>query len=185
MIKNSVRALCALSLALAPLLTASPAHAVTACTVNGVPSAGPDVTGTAGGDFIACSMLDAGHTVNALGGNDTIVLTGDISGTVGGGAGSDMVRLATTGTLNTAGVINGDVGGDAFDLRGTVLGLVQGNEADDFITVGVVGAGGTVNGGAGTDFLQVGVNGGAVDGGADFDVCQAGSGNPPVCEIVF
>ncbi|MGW1893230.1 hypothetical protein ACWCP6_23745 [Streptomyces sp. NPDC002004] len=186
MIKNSVRTLCALSLAIAPVLLASPAHAASNCTVNGVPATGPAVNGTAGHDVIVCSGLDAGDTVSAGDGADVVLLTGGISGTVDAGAGNDVVSLARTATLNADGVINGGPGSDTVDLRGTVQGRVNGNEADDYLVANTVAAGGSVSGGDGSDVISAGSNAGSVGGGSDFDICHVGTGNAPTdCEITF
>lgn len=184
MLKNSLRALCAASLIVAPLIAATPAHAVTACTVNGMPASGPTVTGTPFSDFISCSSVDPGDTVNALGGNDRILLTGPVNGSVLGGDGRDSVSLTQSGSVGAGGVIDGQTGNDALSIRGPVAGTVNGGAGNDSLQVGVNT--GTVDGGAGNDFLQVGVNNGIVDGGANFDVCMVGAGNPPInCEFTF
>jgi len=92
MIRNTVRALCAASLIIAPLALSSPAEAATSCRVNGFLVTSGTVNGTPGSDFIQCSTVNAGDTVNGLGGNDYIV-TGDVAGTVRGGSGSDYLQV--------------------------------------------------------------------------------------------
>ncbi|GGT31931.1 hypothetical protein GCM10010271_39960 [Streptomyces kurssanovii] len=64
------------------------------------------MNGTADSDFIRCATVDAGDTVNGLGGNDYII-TGPVNGTVLGGTGSDYVRTGAN-----AGLVDGD---DGFD----------------------------------------------------------------------
>ncbi|MEU6236998.1 hypothetical protein [Kitasatospora sp. NPDC047058] len=161
MIRQSVRALCAASVALAPLvLCATPAHAVSSCTVNGIPASGPVVSGTPGRDVIRCAYVGAGDTVSGLGGNDDIVVTGPMAGTVDGGPGSD--RISTAG------------------VSGTVLGA----DGSDFLLVnGTVASTGVVDGGAGNDYLRTGFDNGLVDGGTGLDGCHVSGGNAPVhCE---
>ncbi|MFD0276292.1 hypothetical protein ACFVHB_20650 [Kitasatospora sp. NPDC127111] len=162
MIRKTVRALCAASVALAPLvLCATPAHAVSSCTVNGIPASGPVISGTPGSDFIRCAYVGAGDTVNGLGGNDRIVVTGPMAGTVDGGLGSDYIST--------------DDG---------VSGTIIGGDGSDFIVVnGTVASTGVVNGAAGNDYLRTGFNNGVVDGGTGFDSCRVSGGNAPIhCE---
>lgn len=160
MIRHSVRALCAASLVIAPLVMSTPAHAATSCTVNGVPASGPTVNGTAGSDSIRCSSLDAGSSVNGLGGSDTIVLTGPVDGSVSGGPGEDFISVGSSSAVS---------------------GIVAGDDGSDYISVGgPVAPSGQVLGGDQGDFLQVAVNGGTVDGGAGLDFCRVNSGNPPI-----
>ncbi|MFE7158988.1 hypothetical protein [Streptomyces sp. NPDC057636] len=83
-----MRTLCAAALVAAPVaLTATPAQALTSCTVNGRPVSGTTVSGTAGPDHISCGALALGDTVDGSGGSDYIV----INGTVAGGAGNDSI----------------------------------------------------------------------------------------------
>ncbi|MFG2642179.1 hypothetical protein ACGFYP_14565 [Streptomyces sp. NPDC048370] len=132
MIRHTLRALCAAALVIAPLaLTATPAHAATTCTVNGVTVTSANVAGTAGADFISCGTVSAGDTVNGQGGADYIIVTGNVAGTVRGGAGRDYVQ------------VNGSV---------AATGAVRGDEDSDFVRVGANG--GTVNGGLGFDFCR-------------------------------
>ncbi|MFG2333271.1 hypothetical protein ACGFMM_27115 [Streptomyces sp. NPDC048604] len=164
MIRHTARALCAASLVLAPLALSTPAHAVTACTVNGVPASGPVVNGTAGADFIQCASVDPGHVVNGLGGADYIVLTGPVGGTVDAGAGRDSV------TARAASVISGTVTGGA--------------DADYIQVQGVIAAGGAVRGDTAGDYVIVNASQGTTDGGPGLDFCRVGSGNPPInCEF--
>ncbi|WP_418959654.1 hypothetical protein [Streptomyces tritici] len=163
MIRHTARALCAATLVIAPLaLTATPAHAVTSCTVNGSPRTPDPMThtifGTAGSDNIRCTTVDAGDTVNGLGGNDYIVVSGAVNGDVAGGDGSDYI------------------------VTGTVFGAVAGGNGSDYIQTGAV-AGGLVTGEAGNDVLRTGGNMGVVDGGIGWDSCRTAGGAPPVnCE---
>ncbi|MCC3779575.1 hypothetical protein [Streptomyces sp. UNOB3_S3] len=112
---------------------AAPAQAATSCTVNGTAVPGPDVTGTDGDDVIVCTGLDAGATVDAKGGADTITLNGDVSGRVLGGDGTDHIVLAEGARLTGTGTIDGQAGRDEIDLRGAVLGAVRGGQDDDLI----------------------------------------------------
>ncbi|SEC21628.1 hypothetical protein [Streptomyces sp. TLI_105] len=168
MIRHSVRALCAASLVIAPVaLAAAPAHAQTTCTVNGV-SVSPDpmgvVNGTAGRDYIVCSEVAAGNTVNGLGGDDYIVVNGPVFGHVDGGTGRDYISARSVG----AG------------------GLVEGSPDSDYIVVGgTVAPGGIVRGNTGNDYLSVDTNNGTTNGGDGFDVCRVRTGNnPPInCEF--
>ncbi|MEV4944838.1 hypothetical protein [Streptomyces sp. NPDC053755] len=160
MIRHSVRALCAASLVLAPLALSTPAHAATACSVNGLTVPSGNVSGTVGRDYIQCSSVDAGHTVDGLAGDDTIVLTGPVAGRVLGGTGSDYLRFGSLAPLG--GQADAGAGNDYVQVDGTVL------------------AAATVRGGDGADFIRVDVNQGAVDGGASLDFCQVASGNPAV-----
>ncbi|MFD3537688.1 hypothetical protein [Streptomyces sp. NPDC058664] len=163
-IGHTARALCAVSLVIAPLaLAAAPAHAVTSCTVNGVPRSGPTVNGTAGSDSIVCPSVDPGHSVKGLGGDDYIVLTGTTAGTVSGGQGRDYV----TSRSNVL-----------------VTGLLQGNESSDYLVVdGRVAPGGIVRGSTGNDYRGVNANDGTANGGEGFDARQVNVGRPPItCE---
>ncbi|WP_392673328.1 hypothetical protein [Streptomyces sp. LN785] len=118
MIRHSLRTLCAASLVIAPLALSSPAQAATSCSVNGVPASGPTVNGTAGSDFIQCSSVDAGHSVNGLGGSDTIFLTGPVNGTVNGGTEGDFISVGASAAV--AGVVAGGDGGDHISVGGLV-----------------------------------------------------------------
>ncbi|MFF4223035.1 hypothetical protein ACFYZH_09220 [Streptomyces abikoensis] len=134
------------------------AHAATSCTVNGAPVPGPDITGTDGDDVIVCGGLDAGATVDARGGADTITLTGDVSGTVLGGDGADHVVLAEGARLTEKGVIDGQAGRDEIDLRGAVLGTVRGGQDDDLILLfktATTGEAGVIRGARGADVILV------------------------------
>lgn len=166
MIRHTVRALCAASLVVAPLALSSPAHAVTSCTVNGVPRSGTTVNGTAGSDVIRCPSVNAGDTVNGLGGNDDIAIGGPVDGTVDGGTGSDHITVASSGSVS---------------------GVVAGNGGDDYVTVGgTVTPTGDVLGGTGNDVLRVNVNNGLVDGDGGFDACEVTTGDAPVgCEYLY
>lgn len=133
MIRHAMRTLCAATLVAAPLaLTATPAQALTSCTVNGRPVSGTTVSGTAGSDNISCGALALGDSVNGLGGSDYIVINGIVAGTVDGGAGGDFITANAGTTAN-----------------GRILGGADG----DFILVGPNA--GTVDGGLGSDFCRI------------------------------
>ncbi|WP_328886372.1 hypothetical protein [Streptomyces sp. NBC_00316] len=104
------------------------------------------MNGTAGSDFIQCSTVDAGASVNGLGGTDTIFLAGPVNGTVSGGPAEDFISV-----------------GPSF----AVSGVIAGNDGSDYISAGGgVTPRGQVLGGNGGGHLQVGPNRGIVDGGA-------------------
>ncbi|WP_030690071.1 hypothetical protein [Streptomyces globisporus] len=135
MIRHLTRALCATTLVIAPIaLTATPAHAVTTCRVNGVTVSSANVVGTAGPDYITCGPLAPGDQVSGLGGADYIT----IGGSLGGGA-----------------VVRGGTGGDYILVNGSVgpMAQVLGEADGDYIRVGTnLGA---VNGGTGFDLCRV------------------------------
>ncbi|MFF2505737.1 hypothetical protein ACFVTY_20450 [Streptomyces sp. NPDC058067] len=130
MIRNIARALCAASLVIAPIALSSPAQAATACTVNGIPVTSSNVTGTPGSDFIQCSTVNSGDTVNGLGGNDYIV-TGSVAGTVRGGSGSDYIQ---TNSVSPTGQVLGESESD-FIRTGFNLGVVNGGTGIDVCRV--------------------------------------------------
>ncbi|MFG2179040.1 hypothetical protein ACGFLS_10010 [Streptomyces abikoensis] len=80
--------------------------------------ASADTTGTDGDDVIVCGGLDAGATVDARGGADTITLTGDVSGTVLGGDGADVILA--DGAVTIRGLVEGVGENDFIDINGTV-----------------------------------------------------------------
>ncbi|WP_370415458.1 hypothetical protein [Streptomyces fradiae] len=163
MMRQTLRALCAASLALAPLaLGAAPAHAQTSCTVNGVPVTGPNVNGTPGSDIIVCSLVESGESVNGGAGSDYITLTGPVNGLVYGGPGRDSITAQSAATVN--GFIVGAEDSDLIRVAGTVTNLVAG--------------------GSGNDYIQVATNEGVVTGDSGLDVCRIGTGNPAFdCEV--
>ncbi|MFF0478140.1 hypothetical protein [Streptomyces sp. NPDC004284] len=135
MIRHTLRTLCAATLVIAPVaLTATPAHAVAPCRVNGIPVSGTNVVGTPGADSLTCGSLAAGDVVDGLGGADHIRIGGDVGGgaTVRGGTGGDHLR------------VDGSVG---------PMGRVLGGDGGDYIVVGPNA--GAVNGGAGADYCRV------------------------------
>jgi Ca2+-binding RTX toxin-like protein len=128
------------------------------CVVNGVPVAGPVITGTAGADTIDCATAAGARTINGLGGADTI--TGSsFADTINGGDDNDTMT--------------GVVGNDTLD----------GGNGDD---VGIGSAGNdTLNGGNGNDTLSGSegldiLNGDAgndtLNGGTDNDNLNGGTG---------
>ncbi|MFF0425672.1 MULTISPECIES: hypothetical protein [unclassified Streptomyces] len=135
MIRHTMRALSAATLVIAPIaLTATPAHAVASCRVNGIPVSGTSVVGTPGPDYITCGSLASGDVVDGLGGADYIRVSGDVGGgaTLRGGTGRDYIR------------VDGSVG---------PTGQVLGGDDNDYVVVGPNA--GVVNGGAGVDFCRV------------------------------
>ncbi|MGW8766026.1 hypothetical protein ACWGN5_26400 [Streptomyces sp. NPDC055815] len=135
MIRHTMRALCAATLVIAPVaLTATPAHAVASCRVNGIAVNSSNVVGTAGADYITCGPLAPGDVVDGLGGGDYI----RIGGNVGGGA-----------------VVRGGTGRDYLRVEGSVGPMAQilGGDDSDYIVVGPNA--GAVNGGTGFDFCRV------------------------------
>ncbi|CAM5439029.1 hypothetical protein [Streptomyces tanashiensis] len=133
MIRHTMRALCAATLVIAPVaLTATPAHAVTSCRVNGVPVTGTSVIGTPNADYITCGSVGSGDLIRGEGGADYIVVTGTVAGAVRGNTGGDFIRV-----------------------DGTVApgGAVDGGDGNDFVRVATNG--GTVDGGTGIDYCRV------------------------------
>lgn len=134
MIRHTVRALSAATLVIAPLaLTATPAHAAVSCRVNGFPVTGTTVVGTPGNDYITCGSLAADDLVRGEGGDDYIVVTGTVAGSVLGNTGRDVLRVYGTVTAD---------------------GLVHGGDQNDYLRVDTNG--GTVDGGTGLDVCRVG-----------------------------
>lgn len=127
------------------------ARAATFCAVSsGVTQTATSVTGTAGGDWIDCSMADAGKLINARHGADTIIGTA-FGDTIDGGDGSDSVT-----------------GGGGDDS-------VTGNEGDDTLT----GSGGndSLNGNHGADTVNGGVGNDSLDGGRGADILNGDDGD--------
>ena len=128
-------------------------------------------------------------TVSGAGGGDTLDLTmtspapGQATLTVGGGASSDTINVATTVVPTT---VNGDDAGDTININGTSSALTANGNADaDTINVNDTGSGSTVtvNGNDGTDTLNVSDTGAGssltVNGNNDADtvnVSGTGSG---------
>ncbi|CAM5497446.1 hypothetical protein [Streptomyces abikoensis] len=158
------------ALVLAGTVLASPARADSACVVNGVPVAGPLIRGTENADTIVCADgVDAATTVDALGGDDRITLTGAVSGSVRGGAGDDHVTL-TSGTVT--GGVESQEGTDTVEINGVITGHVRAGQGDDVITAAGVGSGGEIRGARGGDTITVTgtvASGGFVHGNEDAD----------------
>ncbi|MCC3776657.1 hypothetical protein [Streptomyces sp. UNOB3_S3] len=123
----------AAALFLASLGLAAPAYAETSCTVNGVTKTGSDITGTEGADTIVCTSVDAGSVVDALGGNDTITVTGPVNGSIRGGDGDDHFTVESTGSVGGAGSLDGQTDVDTFDIYGSVAGAIRGGQGKDEI----------------------------------------------------
>ncbi|REE94931.1 hypothetical protein DFJ69_0300 [Thermomonospora umbrina] len=207
---------------------ATPAHAQTACTVNGTPASGTNILGTAGNDVVSCSHVDQATIVDTLAGDDRITVTGQMNGRIRAGDGADGLTVTGGGSIGVGASLDGQMQADRFEIQGavlgdvrggqdndtlrltptarvaagadvrgargvdtitvdqgaTVLGVVEGNQEGDTITVATVGAGGRVHGDEGDDSLTVRSNQGTVDGGVGNDTCRVG-GVPPVnCETV-
>ncbi|MGK5545610.1 hypothetical protein ACSNOH_12880 [Streptomyces sp. URMC 127] len=164
------------ALVLAGTVLASPAHADSTCTVNGVPVPGPLIRGTESADTIVCADgVDAATTVDALGGDDVITLTGAVSGVVRGGAGDDHVTL-TSGTLT--GGVESQEGADTLEINGVITGHVRAGQGDDGITATDVGSGGEIRGAKGKDTITVSgavASGGFVHGNEDADTLHVNS----------
>ena len=160
------------------LLGATPAMATTldpSCTIIANVN-GAIVNGSGNGDVIC---LDADNlTVNALGGNDTVIDYGS-NNTVNLGIGADEYN----GTGGNDGTVNGDAGND--EITGTPgEDTLTGGDGDDTIIGGA--ANDIISGGAGSDVLngQAGgdnISGEAgddtLDGGNDSDFLDGGTGD--------
>ncbi|MFE0042876.1 hypothetical protein [Streptomyces albireticuli] len=194
----------ALVLALPAAVLATPAHAASSCVVNGVARTGPLIVGTPGADTISCSSVDAVTLVDALAGDDAIVLTGLVDGRVRAGDGIDRVLLTSTAELTDRGDVDGQRDPDRFEISGRTFGTVRGGQDGDRIlllasaTMGprtdIRGARGPdeisahpsvvvrglVEGNDDNDVILVGHNAGTVDGGPGTDRCVVLSGNPPL-----
>jgi Ca2+-binding RTX toxin-like protein len=130
---------------------ASAARAATFCAVSsGVTQTTTNVTGTAGTDWIDCSMADAGKVIDGRHGVDTITGTA-FRDTIDSGDGGDSV--------------NGSAGDD------TLIG----NEGNDTLT----GSDGndSLNGNHGADTLNGGVGNDSLDGGRGADILNGEDGN--------
>jgi Ca2+-binding RTX toxin-like protein len=165
------------SMVLAMELTgASAARAASFCVVSsGVTQTATSVTGTAGNDWIDCSMADAGKLINGRHGADTITGTafgdtidaGDGSDSVTGSAGDDSVtgnegNDTLTGSEGNdslygnhgADTLNGGVGNDSLD-GGRGADTLNGDDGDDVLTGAPNDSSvDRLNGGLGTDFCQ-------------------------------
>ncbi|RYB93768.1 hypothetical protein EUA93_04975 [Nocardioides oleivorans] len=122
MMRSLVPVLTTVALAASLSAVVSPASAAgetcrgVAATISGTGT----LTGTEGNDVI---VADDALTVNALGGNDLVCITGDTNTSVYGGAGDDVVdaTLATVGTSATLGA-----GADTY----------LGSAGSDYVTAG-------------------------------------------------
>ncbi|GHF56714.1 hypothetical protein GCM10010218_42580 [Streptomyces mashuensis] len=143
-----------LALPAAALATDS-AEAASSCTVNGQPVSGSDIRGTEGNDTITCAAgVTADTVVDALGGDDTVVVGGQVAGRVRGGDGNDRIILDEGSTLT--GDIDGQAGTDTLDLKGPVSGAVRGGQGDDTIHLfphARVESGGDIRGALGADTI--------------------------------
>jgi Ca2+-binding RTX toxin-like protein len=128
------------------------------CVVNGVPVAGPVITGTAGADTIDCATAAGARTINGLGGADTI--TGSsFADTINGGDGNDtMTGVVGNDTLN---------GGNGDDI-GT------GSAGNDTLNGGV--GNDTLSGSEGLDTLRGDAGNDTLNGGTDNDTLDGGTG---------
>ena len=182
--KTFMAALAATSLFLAGL-NAAPALAVNpTCTIT-IARSGSQVDGTNNADVI-CINADS-VTVNALGGNDTIVDNGNNNtiymgdgndvfvpgngngGTVDAGAGDDTV----TGTPGADEITGGE--GDDTLIGGASDDTISGGNGNDRLE-GDAGAD-TISGDAGTDNLDGGDGTDSLNGGAGDDTLIGGAAN--------
>lgn len=127
------------------------------------------VSGTPGDDIFArAAELSANQTASILAGdgNDTIDLFDETA------EGPDTVFEQSLGAIR----IDGGAGADVIEVA-TSGGLVDGGDGDDTIT-SFAGDGSTVNGGAGDDFIggeQANTDAISIDGGAGNDTIDATS----------
>ena len=160
------------------LLSAAPAMATAldpSCTIIANVD-GATITGSSNGDIIC---LDADNlTVNALGGNDTVIDYGS-NNTINLGTGADEYD----GAGGNDGTVNGDGGND--ELTGTPgEDTLSGGDGDDTIIGGAandiisggVGAD-TLNGEAGGDSISGEAGDDALNGGTDSDFLDGGAGD--------
>ncbi|MGW1197688.1 hypothetical protein ACWD4B_17895 [Streptomyces sp. NPDC002536] len=117
----------------AAALAATPAHAVTDCTVNGVHRSGRLIEGTPGDDTIVCSHVEPGTVVDAKGGNDTITVTGEMDGDIRAGGGEDEITVTRSGRIGGTGSVDGQGDDDRIDIDGTVDGRIRGGQGGDTI----------------------------------------------------
>ena len=178
------------------LIGATPAMATAldpSCTIIASVD-GATITGTSNGDVICLNANNL--TVNALGGNDTVIDYGS-NNTVNLGIGADEYN----GTAGNDGTVNGDAGND--ELTGTPgEDTLNGGDGDDTIIGGAANdiisggsgndnlsgeAGGdnisgeagddTLNGGNDSDFLDGGIGDDTLIGGSADDTMRGGDGN--------
>ncbi|MEU3352826.1 hypothetical protein [Streptomyces sp. NPDC037389] len=157
-----------------------------AITING-PVNGSIRGGDGDDHFTVESTGSVGGTgsLDGQAGIDTFDVSGSVAGAVRGGQGQDDIHLYRGAALSQSGDIRGAKEADkiTIDAGVDVEGLVEGNEANDTITIDTVGSDGRVHGDDGDDTITVAHNKGTVDGGAGTDTCHV-SGNPPLnCEI--
>ncbi|MFI9202827.1 hypothetical protein [Streptomyces sp. NPDC053048] len=174
------------------------------------------IHGGAGNDTVTTGEVSYLGDIDGGAGNDVITTGGVYSSTIDGGDGNDILRLAafrvpgydkvsrldggggndaiTVGKL--AGPLHGGPGADEITVDGTTPvesrlpkpATVDGDEGDDVIRVGAIGAGhgaraAYVSGGAGADLIEVpsaGQDGYATVSGDDDDDVIQGPGATPV-----
>ena len=101
-------------------------------------------------------------SIDGMGGNDIITISGDVGVDVIGGAGNDDISVTDTGTVG--GDIIGGVGNDSiFVTDGTVSGNIDGGAGNDFIEVNGGTVGGNIDGGNNNNTIIVS-NSGTVAG---------------------
>jgi Ca2+-binding RTX toxin-like protein len=139
------------------------AQAPDTCVVNGVPVAGPVITGTGGADTIDCATAAGARTINGLAGADTITGS-NFADTINGGDGDDtMTGVVGNDTLNggngvdtgtgSAGndTLNGGNGNDT--LSGSEgLDTLRGDDGNDTLNGGTDND--NLNGGTGKDLIH-------------------------------
>lgn len=117
---------------------------------TGVTAYSVNVTGGAAADIINTANSKA-DVVNGAGGADDITLGG--GDTVNGDAGNDVLRVG-----NGNNIADGGVGNDTLDLNGTGNSILRGGDGNDtfrIFTTTDFNANDTLEGGAGTDALEV------------------------------
>lgn len=166
--KSSLALILAATLALGFVFvdaTAPKSDAATKCSIT-VTQNGAEIEGTSGADTIC--IVASNVTVNALGGNDSVIDSG-INNTVSLGPGNDTY----TGPKAKAADVTGDDGNDV--ITGTPTDdLLDGGEGNDTLNGG--NGSDEVYGDAGTDSVLGGVGNDLILGGQGLDVIDGGTG---------
>jgi len=145
------------------------ALALDTCVVNGVPVAGPVITGTAGADTIDCATAGGARTINGLGGADTITGSSFADKIDGGDDNDTMTGVVGKDTINGG---NGDDTGTGSAGNDTLNGgdgndTLSGSEGLD--TLGGDAGNDTLNGGTGNDNLNGGTGADLIHGNEQND----------------
>jgi hypothetical protein len=175
MLKSLKVAIATIAALLLSGLTPVPANATAACTIT-ITTSNTTVDGTANGDVICINADNV--TVNALGGNDTIVDNGT-GNIIYLGDGNDIYD----GTLGDGSTVDGGAGADTITgtpgedefTGGDGDDTLIGGESDDTISGGA-GAD-NLEGDAGADDLSGDVGNDDIDGGDGADTVDGGAGD--------